>query len=131
MRLIKFRGKRIDNGKWVYGGIITKGNYAAIVTYSDYHGWHDFVEVDPATVGQFVGLRDMDWRQIYEESLLESDQDDLAGKIEWSEDEASYRLVAVRPRRVKYFVNAHPRLKHFKVIGNIHDDPGLLLEVRK
>ena len=33
MRTIKFRGKRVDNGEWVYGGSIIKFNDDGVVTY--------------------------------------------------------------------------------------------------
>ena len=52
MREILFRGKRKDNGEWVEGGILQEEGYTAIIIYSDYHNWHDFIEVIPETVGQ-------------------------------------------------------------------------------
>jgi len=50
LREIKFRGKRIDNGEWVYGYLLSDcaiGQWARCK-----------YEVIPETVGQFTGLKD-------------------------------------------------------------------------
>ena len=72
MREIKFRGKRIDNGEWVYG------NYIKVTPYED-NGGHricsqdswDMFEVDPETVGQFTDLKDKNGKEIYEGDILD------------------------------------------------------------
>ena len=64
MREIKFRGKRIDNGEWVYGDLLTKYIHHKGMTIVEngciYH------EVDPETVGQYIGEKDIVGREIYE-----------------------------------------------------------------
>ena len=60
MREILFRGKRLDNGEWVYGSFIQveheNGSFtAAIFPQKDAGG---DAEVSPATVGQYTGLKD-------------------------------------------------------------------------
>lgn len=58
MREIKFRGKRLDNGEWVYGSLVAMNDGVGIapqsyhsVAISKKHGLHGLVEVDSATVG--------------------------------------------------------------------------------
>ena len=53
-REIKFRGKRLDNGKWVFGDLLTKHPHHKGLTIVESGGLHH--EVDPETVGQYTGL---------------------------------------------------------------------------
>ena len=76
MRDIKFRGKRTDNGEWVYGyfykGVLTDQPLALSdaricnIIISDGTMFH----VDPNTVGQFTNRLDKNKKEIYEEDIL-------------------------------------------------------------
>ena len=79
MREIKFRGKRIDNGEWVYGDLVQNPcSTRIVVDFVLIDGCNDgtvecggdFYLVDPRTVGQFTGLQDSKGVDIYEGDLV-------------------------------------------------------------
>ena len=135
MREIKFRGKRIDNGEWVYGyyfieerdiedGIIWRDIPQIQQRYGDHYQYFDVI---PETIGQYTGLIDKNGREIYEGDIVRID--DLGiGIVDYEEGR-----FAMRRREERFCWPVYCRIDHSpfvpEVIGNIHENPELL-EVR-
>lgn len=74
MREILFRGKTKETHEWVYGGYCKMDGRCFIVKsirYSDNSQSWGMFEVDPKTVGQFIGLHDMNGKMIFEGDVVQ------------------------------------------------------------
>lgn len=128
MRDIKFRGKRLDNGEWVEGDYFRKYIYDRDDNVSLHHliGWqvadndgemcNDYEDVDPATVGQYAGLKDKNGKEIFEGDILSDGAFTYEVRYEGTGfvmilDGQAYTM-DTRPTKI--------------VIGNIHDNPEFL-----
>ena len=129
MREIKFRGKRINNGEWVYGYLI--GNdviVGDIVEFSDeYFNTEFWYKVDPKTVGQYTGLKDRNGQEIYEGDILrdqESYDEIYYYKVIWHEANACFYFKDCFGD-YECFQGEDLYLNQIEVIGNIYENPEL------
>lgn len=127
MREIKFRGKRLDNGEWIKGNSIVRlGDGVFIcgwtgVTIKKSEFYNLFTEVDPATVGQYTGLKDKNDKKIYEGDILQ-DEIGFKGKIIYSM--GAFCGDFGEGFELQYFSEG---LHEACILaGNIHDNPELL-----
>ena len=128
-REIKFRGKRLTDGKWIYGDFFRNRRKAFITTDeivcnplaspSDY-------EVDPDTVGQFTGLCDREGKEIYEGDIVRNESAGFCGVVQYK-DAAFIIFLGEMNGALLICLQTCA----MKVIGNIHDNPELLKGGRK
>lgn len=120
MREIKFRGKRLDTGEWVYGSLRRYETECYIMPLDQ---WGSGLEVDPATVGQYIGLTDRTDADTYEGDIVkDSANGGWDAEIIWSD--TGWELSREAPNgRDLWELYERNRLL---VIGNTHDNPELI-----
>lgn len=151
MREIKFRGKELGTGQWVYGNLVKLADGQVCIIPQNIIG--DSIpqySVDPETVGQYTGIKDKNGKEIYEGNtvLITGEQELDFGLsflwnekaiVKWSEDECGFYLDVINKREVSicqdgYFtVDTFPLRKweeeewpiEYEVVGNVWESAGL------
>ena len=91
MREYKFRGKRKDINKWVYGNLIRTLTKVYILP-EDWRAFHDVIEVRPETIGQYIEIKDKNGKDIYENDTVVHLGDDEA-IIKWNNEDVCFEMV--------------------------------------
>lgn len=78
-------------------------------------------QVDPATVGQYTGLKDKNGREIYEDDLFKAGYFDTIYRVKW--DGKNARYIGRCTKGLITYVGREPAIE---VLGNIYDNPHLL-----
>ena len=147
MREIHFRGKRLDNGKWVQGFLVIWGNdyYIApdINAYTSMGGrgkgrcmmFGHYYQILPETVGQYIGLTDKNGKKIFEGDILKiihkyqspfdddtKEYTDITTDVVFFDDEGLCFSYGKSP----FLCVVDNVTAEYEVVGNIHDNPELL-----
>jgi uncharacterized phage protein (TIGR01671 family) len=144
---LEFRGKRIDNGEWIYGyltvhfsassGYDEKSPHIEFFKSDHFETW----EVDPKTVGQYTGVRDSADSRIYVGNIVRWEEEPEAifvvkfGKYctEQTEEEVAenwhcgFYLSPIEPDQENWgLTGSEFEDYHFEIIGNVFENQELL-----
>ncbi len=121
---IKFRGKRVDNGEWVYGYllkgvrtyIVTKEQMSYAVVSTDYHASLGFTEINPETLGMFIGIKDRNDVEVYAGDKIEAVS--IIGVVEYDNAVASF-IVKWEDNQITRFQRVFD-FNDINIVGNIY-----------
>lgn len=148
-RVIKFRGKSMKDGVWVFGDLIHTTTSKTAIWPIGNETHNGIVEVRPSSVGQYTGLKDRKGNEIYEGDVVRQEwettiADDINDAFNSSGTQTG--IVVIRSKGVcispclcvcdhndEALITRNKQLSgcRSEIIGNSHDDPNLFDEICK
>jgi len=131
MRPIEFRGKRIDNGQWVYGDLVRVAGGTLCISEPNVCIPR---AVQPETVGQYTGRQDKTGHRIYEGDRLGSSCPNGIDPLDGSECD-KWEMFEIRDQPVRFDseflqyrgtpsteINSILHSRFISVLGTVHDE---------
>lgn len=145
MRTIKYRGKKLENGEWLYGDLVQDDEGGYYVFPNDCDGLYLNNKVNTDTIGQFTGLFDKNGKEIYEGDLVKytrykvhseyfkKDFIENVYTVYWNEEKHAFYCTTKfesggGASGYLDFHDERAEKEEIEVIGNIHDNPGIIYE---
>ena len=129
MREILFRGKRVDDGKWVYGCYYELDMGKVMISTCIKR---EAYEVQHKTVGQFTGLTDKNGKKIFEGDIVRrfnsKKQEVMRYAVKWNTDCCMFVPICEDTYLGEYdsdFTVFYG--EEFEIVGNVHDNPELMV----
>lgn len=123
-REILFRGKRKDNGEWVFGFYYESERYRKKV--HRIYNWitHLHYDVIPETVGQYTELSAYNGDKIFDGDIINIFERKIENAVVyWDDLFVGWHAKNKKEPLITLFKTTH---ENYEVIGNIHDNPELL-----
>ena len=122
MREIKFRGKRLDNGEWIYGDL----DHLVDGVYISNDNGNNMAQVDPDTVGMNTGLKDKSGKEIYDGDILAHNGEPIGYVVDGVRGYC-FDVVYADPVSTStwslYGVVVNDYEGDVEIVGNIYDNP--------
>ena len=133
-----YRGKDIETGEWRYGYYVVLGDTHYIVIKPtkklNQDDFSDFVEVIPASVGQWTGLNDKNGVEIYQNDVLVINA--IRWEVLWSQYSLGFVLSPYSENGIAFAAaeevfcvdceNDNDTRQEIEIVGNTTDNPELL-----
>ena len=126
-----FRGKRKDNGEWIYGSLLQWPNGEMEIVVFDGGTTASKYNVIPETVGTYIDRNDKEYKQIFTGDILSLRIGgvDYITVVKWNNGNSKFEATYVGPEG-EWIDNGLivdiGQLSCYPIIGNIHDNPELV-----